>query len=416
MPYLTPPDLPEEDDCRPLFIPASTDWLALFGGALTELTKTYNWEDSGGLSVQDTVEKMNEIINTWYAEACTDCSIPETEDPPFRINGEGHIQELVDGEWVEPEGDYELPPITAREDGTEADQICLASKNAVNVLHQLYESLSDSFGMDLSADEALLALIELLVTLIGVVFAPIAFVLAQLVIAVFTALFAALEWITEDLWDENFTEALTCILQSCASNDAGVVTFDYACVQEKLSTGLDGFDISADQARLYVQLTYLLSVIGGVDALNLAGATTAITDDDCSFCEDTWCYEWDQAAFESEWTFDFGSSNGHWFVDAHILADDYPTAFQLTQGELDVTADDVGDQHIQFWTYNYSAQLQDFDLAAGANEFVTSVVFPTMPGIAISGAPTTGSSGAITVTRVLLRGTGTNPFGTSNCD
>jgi len=70
MPYLTPQDLPEGDDCRPLSIPASTEWLALFGGALTELTKKYNWQDSGGLTVDETVEKMTEIIDAWYTESC----------------------------------------------------------------------------------------------------------------------------------------------------------------------------------------------------------------------------------------------------------------------------------------------------------------------------------------------------------
>jgi len=312
MPYLTPPDLPEEDDCRPLFIPASTQWLALFGGALTELTKAYNWEDSGGLTVEETVNKMNDIINQWYAEVCTDCAIPGTSDPPFRIGTDGRIEELVDGEWVPPEGDYELPPITPREGGTEEDQICLAARNAVNVLQQLYESLSDSFGMDLSADEALLALIELLVTLIGVVFAPIAYALAQLVIAVFTALFAALEWITEDLWTEDFSNALTCILINCASNVDGVVTFDYDCVYEGLSKGLDGFDISADQARLYLQITYLLQVIGGADAINLAGATTAITDDNCDFCIVDWCCRQDFEATDAGWTVNPAIPIGAW--------------------------------------------------------------------------------------------------------
>lgn len=415
MPYLTPQSLPEGGDCRPLFIPDDTEWLALFGGALTELTKTWNWEYSGGLTVNETVSKMMEIINDWYADACG-CEVPGGFRV-IRIGANGHPEMLGDdGEWTEPTGDYVIPAPAAREGGTEADQICLAAKNAVNVLEQLYENLSESFADDLSEAEALTELIALLIALVGFEFAPIAFAIATFLIVIFGLLYRALGYLTADLWTEDVSKQITCFLTDCATNTAGVVTFDWDCFTNHLNSLTNDFLLSETQLRLYLQISYLLNFIGGVDGLNLAGATTEITNDDCSFCDDTWCYEWDQSAFESEWTFDFGSSNGHWFVDAHILVDDFPTTFPFISCEMDVTGDDVGDQKIGFWKYDYSSSIQTFDIVAGTNEFVTSATIPNLPGIAISGAPTTGSSGSITVTRVLLRGTGANPFGSDNCE
>jgi len=292
MPYLTPQELPESDDCRSLSIPANSEWLALFGGALTELTKSYNWEDSGGLTIDETLEKMNEIINAWYSEPCADCELPGG-GRVIRIGEDGEIEELVGGEWVEPSGDYVIPSPEAREDGTEADQICLASKNAVNVLEQLYESLSESFADNLSTADALIAFAAAALAIIGFEFAPITFGIAAFLIGVFEILYQALAYLTADLWDEDFTNQMVCFLQDCASNDAGVVTFDWDCFVNHLNSLADSFELSEVQLRLYLQVSYILYFIGGVKGLNLAGGTTEITNDDCDFCDTGWCHYFD---------------------------------------------------------------------------------------------------------------------------
>jgi len=281
MPYLTPQVLPEGDDCRPLVIPASTEWLALFGGALTELTKKYNWQDSGGLTVDETVEKMTEIIDAWYTESCEACELPEG-GKIIRLNEDGHIEVLQDGEWVIPtEGDYFIPPPDAREGGEPEDQICLAAKNAVNVLEQMYESLSESWAESLSTAEALTDMIAVAVTLVGFEFAPIAFGIAAFVVGLLRQLYTALEYLGADLWTEDFSRQMICFLIPCATNTDGVVTFDWDCFVDKLNSLADDFMLSEVQIRLYLQVSYMMWFIGGVDGLNLAGATTEITDDFC---------------------------------------------------------------------------------------------------------------------------------------
>jgi len=284
MPYLTPQDLPEADDCRPLSIPASSEWLALFGGALTELTLRWNWEYSGGLTVDETLDKMNEIIGNWYTVPCEACTTPGGYRV-IRVNTDGHVEELnSDGEWQDSTGEYHIPPPDAREDGSPDDQICLAAKNAVNVLQQLYENLSDSYNTGLDDAEATTAFILGLIALVGFEFAPITWGIVAFMTPVFAALYSGLEFIFADLWDSSVSAQIVCFLKLCATNDAGVVTFDYKCFIRQLESLTDTHGLTEEQLRLYLQISYILYFIGGVDGLNLAGGTTAITDDDCADC------------------------------------------------------------------------------------------------------------------------------------
>jgi len=282
----------ESGDCRSLIIPADSEWLALFGGALTELEKPYNWEFSGGLTIDETIQKMREIINNWYTEPCAACTLPGG-GRIIRIGAHGHIEELGDnGEWGDPTGDYVIPPPEPRTDGTPADQKCLAAKNAVNVLQQLYESLSESWASHLSEAEAGTEFIIAAVAIIGFEFAPITFGIVAFFEVVFAALYTALEYLGADLWDANFTDQLTCFMLECATDTDGVVTFDWDCLMARLNSLVDSFGLSELQIRLYLQVSYILYFIGGIDGLNLAGRTTSITDDDCGLCGLEWCVFW----------------------------------------------------------------------------------------------------------------------------
>lgn len=340
MPYLTPQDLPEEDDCRPLFIPASSEWLALFGGALTELTKTWNWEYSGGLTVAETVSKMMELIDNWYSDPCAACETPGGYRV-IRIGVGGHLEELDEnGDWQPATDDYYIPPPDARTGGTSDDQICLAAKNAVNVLEQLYEVWTTSWDEELSLDEAILAFITALVALVGFAFAPIVWAIAALMLPIFGAFYAALSYLTADLWDEDFSNQMICFLQECASNDAGVVTFDYDCFVGKLNSLADSFGLTEVQVRLYLQVSYLLYFIGGVDGLNLAARTTDITNDDCSFCDCTGTsvnFTIDDQGFALDaWESYAGVGtygSGKWNFDY------YPNAITPTSNQLGISGD-----------------------------------------------------------------------------
>jgi len=434
MPYRTPQELPEEDDCRPLFIPADSEWLALFGGALTELLKTWNWEYSGGLTVDETIDKMTDIINNWYSVACVTCETPGGYRI-IRINELGLPQELNDdGEWQDPTGDYVLSPPAAREGGTADDQICLAAKNAVNVLHELYSSISDSFNDGLTEAEALTALIALIISILGAEFAVITWAIAAFFLAVFSALYTSLRYIFADLWDDAVSDQITCFLVDCATNTDGVVTFDYPCFTDHLNSLADSFGLSEVQLRLYAQIGYLLYFIGGEPGLNLAGATTAIDDDDCSMC-DTWCYTWN--FLHESWAgdgFEIApgfSGYGEW-IDSNgwygaPSPDPTPGLVLSLQGIPDV---DITRVTIHGKMIGGSGRLVDTFFRSGG-------VTLSHPDMALSFAaggevydaniegtwnvdelwfnPVAGTSSQQYIFNITLYGSGTNPFGDDNC-
>jgi len=308
VPYLTPDSIPEDDDCRPLSIPASTDWLAIVSGALTELTKSYNWQQAGSVTVDEAVARMQVMVNAYYV-GCVACTIPGGT-PLFRLNPDtGAIEELSpNGEWEAPSGDYELPPTPTRSEGTSEERICAAAANAANVLQILYENLSDSFNSSLSYDAAVAAFVAAIAGAIGSVFGIVVTPLIVIFAILFGVVYATVEFVTADLWDDTFTQKLVCVLVSCAADDSDVVHFDLNCVLEALAHGTDYLDPTTSELRLFGQIYTILQFLGS-QSLDAAGATTAITDADCSDCEGEWCALFDFNTFDM-WTVNYGTLTG----------------------------------------------------------------------------------------------------------
>jgi len=431
MPWLTPDSIPEDDDCRPLSIPADSVWLALVSGALTELTLPYNWQKFGTLTVQETVDKMQSIVDNYYNTPCAACEVPGGY-PVVRFNSNGHLEELgSDGSWQSATGDYLIPPPDARTDGTEPDQNCLAAKNATNVLFQLYESLSDSFSSELTADQALVAFIAAAIAAVGFEFAPITFAVAAVAFVIFEALFSALEYVTADLWTDAFTEQFTCLLLACAVNTSGVVTFDWDCFNAALLAQVNDHGLSEVQMRLYVQIGYILYFIGESDGLNLAGRTTDITNDDCSAC-DEWCYLFDfkvttTGVTVNRGTFEFGNGLRVLFEGGGqqntlawvtLTVPTLPSGTHVTSAEMLTDIASIGASPLAvIQADSRSVTLVNTGLTTGENTWFTSPLSTDYTDFSflavVSQDPAGGGDGYMT--GVALRGTGENPFGTGNC-
>jgi len=429
VPYLTPPDLPEGDVCRPLSIPESTEWLALFGGALTELTKVYNWEYSGGLSVQDTVDLMTAIVDNWYTNACASCELPGGT-PPFRIGENGHLQQLVDGEWVEPTGDYTIPPTAPREEPTPDERICLAAANAAHVLELLYENLADSLSESLSAVDAAAAWAAAVVGGIGLVIGAITGGMLEAAGFIFASVYAAVEWLTEDLWDAEFTETLVCILVQCASEEDDVVHFDFDCVYEQLRANTDLLDPTLSTVRLLAQVSFMIGWVGS-EGLDAAGATTEIESYDCSPCL-VWCYEWFFDEDDGDWLWTENPSTGGVWTDGvgwqASIADEIYKNINIERlvdravTHLEFTFEADGSPslvagNLMYYENESGFHLLDYEISG------TGTVTVTWDGMLdLSGASVlfyvnldTDTVHNVTITHALFRGEGTNPFGVSNC-
>ena len=70
--WLTPQaSAPTEVFCRRLLIPLAVDWIAPINGALSELGKEYNWQQSDlGITVAETAAKYREIFDAFSQDHC----------------------------------------------------------------------------------------------------------------------------------------------------------------------------------------------------------------------------------------------------------------------------------------------------------------------------------------------------------
>jgi hypothetical protein len=435
--YPTPNSAPDESVGRIFIVPNSDEWLGLLMWAAQTLSEEWRYYEWGELTPGQAAAAWSDINVQAYLNVCP-ARLPDGSRV-IRLNpSTGHLEELADtGEWAEPTGDYAVPPTPAREGGTAEDQMCLAAANAAHVLEVLYESVTDSIAMGLESAEAYTALIAAFVAAVGWEFAPLAYALAAFFLAVFGVLYEVIKFIAADVWDSTFTNELVCALYGCASNDAGVVTFDWTCVQNKLAEGTNALNL--DQLRLFGQLSYLVEIIGAADGLNQAGATTSVTDYDCSGCVSTsWCYEWDFTegdgdfvALEGRGVYSPGvgwvSQVGDGFVACTIRSNmTEPLWDELTAWECDVVADGAaGDGYISNWyltgssTFNGIAYMDlppgtptypGYGLANGSNTYTydTSIPAGTLNNAGVN--PVINDEAAVlVVTRLRLRGSGPRP-------
>jgi len=300
VPYLTPETLPEETDCRSLLIPASSDWLAIVSGALTELIKPYNWEQLGSVTVEEAVEAMQLMIDGYYEGCSEPCGLPGG-DPVFRINPDTwEIEQLVEGEWVPPEGEFEIPPTEARTEPTSEERRCLAAANAVNALSIMYEQLADSFAANQELSVAAGAFASAIAGAIGAIFGIVVAPLIALYAAIFAVVYETVEYITDDLWDEDFTDKLECIFYECSLDVDDVVHFDIQCIINQIGASTE-IDYTFSEVRLLLQVAYLLQ-LSGSQMIDAAGTATAIEEAVCDDCDDDWCFTFDLTEVDADGT------------------------------------------------------------------------------------------------------------------
>lgn len=66
MPYITPSELPVQRIFRCLVIPNETNFLGAVSGALLTLTEPENWEQVDGLTVAETVQAIEEMVEKYF--------------------------------------------------------------------------------------------------------------------------------------------------------------------------------------------------------------------------------------------------------------------------------------------------------------------------------------------------------------
>lgn len=292
MPYLTPKEDPLDTTCRQLQIPADTEWIGIIGGALTELLKLHNWEQSsGGITREQAVARIWAMMNLYWDSDCEGCATRRI----FRISFEGKIQFSDDiGEtWTDAE-DTIIEPLPPRPELTDDERECMAAANAAHVLHLTYQELLVAFETDSSISYGIGVFAAILGLLLAAIWLPLAFITALINFALgaFGAAWAGLQFLADNDWTVTFHEDFICLLKDNATVTGGIVTFDYMAVRDNV------IELEGDNA-LKFWLFYILQVIGA-EGLNAAGATTAVESHVCN-CIHEQC--WTFSELEPGWSF-----------------------------------------------------------------------------------------------------------------
>jgi len=285
-------------------------------------------------------------------------------------------------------------------------------------------NMQDKLKSFVAQDVAGLAQFQLATALIGIVliFLPEAGIIFDLFIAVAEAIIT----IGADAIEGAFTDAqwaiVLCILYCDIGSDGTVSS-------SQLSTIISDIETQCDSV-VYDVLSLHLQMIGEVGLTN-AGASGDVTGD-CSSCECAWCYTIDFTVSDggftpaawggspaAAWTSGVGwhDNGGFGPVKGVFIQFAASEVISYTSAEI-------------FWTDASSMQtvnVQGFIDPAGAPTYNLFVdIFGAASGDQVVGAEPTqyiqlsldnsaGGTGAVTLWKAILRGTGDNPFGTSNC-
>lgn len=442
--FLTPAEVPAEVVCRTLKVPNSLAWLGIFNKALLAPTYAYNWSDDvpGNMTREEAAEAARVVVAEFLDGSlnCELCLLPDGQ-PIFRLSELGTWQ-MLDGTWGEPTGDYALPAYTARTEPTADERRCLAAKNAVNVLEATYEEMTDIAAANLDLAESIFAIGAFLA---AIIVAPIgALAVAGMLVAVKSVEFALAitEFVTEDVWTVEYTDALICTFLQNAIDIAGVVTFDFPQLQKDVLEMAVVFDLTLRQQQLAVQVNFMLETIGA-EGLDLAGETTAITDTDCDACIEEWCYTVDltadpwilDAITQSGWDGDFGtwSSGLGWIATLRYNAgiNSYAKGLNVGIPSLPATSTYTAVTAVVDWYKSgtglsmYIQMLPDEETTSPptTENAVLSIqgVWSSTTPFSVIGYPSfrNGSppaqEGDMYLKTLTFTGTGTNPFGTTNC-
>lgn len=285
----TPPS--PEELCRRISVPSDLPLVTAITGALLPLTNPSNWQQQGTMTPEEAADIMSAALDAFLSSTC------QAECPPIQLPDGNRIYrrnpttkrfeyvDTVSGEWIEPSGEEALPSPTPREETTEDDRLCAAAANAVHCLKVTLEAVLDEWEAFSPPAQAITTMVTGIVGWAGAAFYPPMLAYVLLVEAAFNLFYEMMDAISWNFWDGNFEQALVCSLKSNATDTDGVITFDYDAVVSDLWAQLW---TRGEYVLLVTQVQYLLWVIGQ-QGLDIAGTTTAVTGD-CSDCG-TWCYE-----------------------------------------------------------------------------------------------------------------------------
>jgi len=303
MPYLTPDAPPDDTVCFTLKIPNDVAWIGIVKGAISELIKSYNFEDFGDYSSADTALRFLQMYEEF---AFSECDMGCCYDTVLhRTTTAGAMEISIDGgvTWTpDPEDPRStvstLPaPVPAGVSGTKCD----AASNGKQHLEDMILGASTSLD---TATTVIELVTDLLLLLLAALFLPEALpVLIPLLITTSVALFALGKTAFDAYWTTDEKDKILCALYCYISDDGDFNETTFAQVIARLTT-----DLTPSAAK-----DWFINEINvmGFRGLNNLCAYGSSADSDCSSCTCGSCV--------AGWTFIPNPTGGSAVIDGDAL-------------------------------------------------------------------------------------------------
>jgi len=320
------------------------------------------------------------------------------------------VQSLFDGTWVDnPTADPRYNPANLAPPNATADPRCSAAYG----MRVKIENIMDAFFLAQSlieAANAVLALITITLPGVGLIWRVVFAVIEALIAIGSAALIAAF---TEAAYDE-----LQCIFYAEISADGQMTQAQFETINTRICDDMD--------VTICAALGLIMNMLGYVGMSN-AGAMFG-TDGDCDDCPIDWCFTWIFSEGAGAWVgFNFPIpavySGGAWRSQQQ-------SGGTYCSIEIDIPIDSVITEFsasgVETGSYPTSGSATTLSYVQGGNPGTFVTAQPTgdfdmsWAGTAVNLQKlrfTSQINGLVSmeINQITVRGTGTNPFGDTNC-
>lgn len=442
--YIIPEQINDYDLlCVQMFIPNNLDYIAAFSGQLWELGTWFTWEKSytpGDTRASQAAAYWRYLLDTYlciqFNKPREDDGMPCCDDDKLlsRFTADGVFQTSSDGgvTWadnpgLDPRNDaVQSPPIGGSEPGVK----CAAADNVRDV----FKTYRDQLVALLTAGTTFLAIIAGLIGALGVLLglSVVASSIGVLLFGIAAGLLTLTPTEAEAALDDTFMEQFKCIVFCHMHADGTVGYDDWQGILADINTSFSGFTLT-----FFKGLTQAMGYIG----INNAATIGVSTASDCDDCGCGWCYTFDFEATNGGFTIvpttgGFYEPGVGWKSDYWVGGDgngyravDIKKDFVATVTSMDIAVHVSGQGTPPYnpnWVYaasNIGALITSGSTPVAPEDVVLSWEgLQSVTGLSLVqvsagfGSGGFDPGGEVVIKTITLRGTGSNPFGDSNCD
>lgn len=419
---LIPAPVPDTDlcDCPHVVLCLNSEWASHLDGLLERLLYRDAWagtDEDKDRAVQ-TIERLLSMFKVNDMCCCGDRKPTNQRVNPIT----GKIEYSYDGgqTWEEaPNSDdprFSSPVYAPPEDlpAPGSDRRCIQAGNFV----QFCKQQTDAFIADSGSWLALTGLVIAFLALLTVLGAISLGTLTPVILPLMAAIWSLGNSGFNAVMNQAAYDDLLCVLY-CHIPEDGIIT---EAVWQQIKGAIKE-EIPGTPGLYFYMYVLSCGPVGVQNMMYIPSPSSPPNCEACDACDPEWCYEFNFLITDGTFVNVSGSNYGNWssgqgWVSELVSGSGGQSIWikrdfvaTITRVEIDVTWTNTSGRNIQVNTQD-TALITDVGAAPLSHTF-------TWDGL--RGAtqlvlnPSGGAGNVVRITRLLVRGTGTNPFGTDNC-